>query len=133
MGGLIRQSIIFAFSPAILNPHTSALNIAGVVQALVERVHTIRPRVRRFATEKSDDRHRGFLRTCSDRPHGRTASQCNEIPPPHSITSSARRRTTSGTCKSSALAVLRLSTVSYFVGACTGRSAGFSPLRIRST
>ena len=33
----------------------------------------------------------------------------------------------------SALAVLRLSTVSYLVGACTGRSAGLSPLRIRST
>ena len=33
----------------------------------------------------------------------------------------------------SALAVLRLITSSYLVGACTGRSAGFSPLRIRST
>src|SRR5262245_30196460 len=33
----------------------------------------------------------------------------------------------------SALAVLRLMTSSYFVGACTGRSAGFSPLRMRST
>ena len=31
------------------------------------------------------------------------------------------------------LAVLMLITNSYFVGACTGRSAGFSPLRIRST
>ena len=32
-----------------------------------------------------------------------------------------------------AFAVLRLITSSYFVGACTGRSAGFSPLRMRST
>jgi hypothetical protein len=31
------------------------------------------------------------------------------------------------------LAVLRLITNSYLVGACTGRSAGFSPLRMRST
>src|SRR6516225_4639460 len=30
------------------------------------------------------------------------------------------------------LGVLRLITSSYLVGACTGRSAGFSPLRIRS-
>jgi len=30
-------------------------------------------------------------------------------------------------------AVLRLSTVPYLVGACTGRSVGFSPLRMRST
>ena len=33
----------------------------------------------------------------------------------------------------SALAVFRLITSSYLVGACTGRSAGFSPLRMRST
>jgi hypothetical protein len=32
-----------------------------------------------------------------------------------------------------AFAVLRLMIVSYLVGACTGRSAGFSPLRMRST
>jgi hypothetical protein len=32
----------------------------------------------------------------------------------------------------SALAVLRLITVSNLVGACTGRLAGFSPLRMRS-
>src|SRR5439155_25920085 len=51
----------------------------------------------------------------------------------HSITSSARTSTVGGTSRPSALAVLRLSTVSYLVGACTGRSAGFSPLRMRST
>jgi hypothetical protein len=33
----------------------------------------------------------------------------------------------------SALAVFRSMTSSYIVGACTGRSAGFSPLRMRST
>jgi hypothetical protein len=54
-------------------------------------------------------------------------SQC------YSITSSARASSASGTVRPSALAVLRLSTVSYLVGACTGRSAGFSPLRMRST
>ena len=35
--------------------------------------------------------------------------------------------------RASAFAVLRLITSSYLVGACTGRSAGFSPLRMRST
>ena len=34
----------------------------------------------------------------------------------------------SGMVRPRALAVLRLITVSYLVGACTGRSAGFSPL-----
>src|SRR5262249_22684484 len=52
---------------------------------------------------------------------------------PHSITSSARARSVGGTSRPSALAVLRLITSSYLVDACTGRSAGFSPLRIRST
>jgi hypothetical protein len=50
----------------------------------------------------------------------------------HSITSSAGANTLGGTSKPLALAVLMLSTVSYFVGARTGRSAGFSPFRIRS-
>src|SRR5215813_11835474 len=51
----------------------------------------------------------------------------------HSITSSARASTDDGISRPSALAVLRLITSSYLVGACTGRSAGFSPLRMRST
>src|SRR5262245_3050342 len=51
----------------------------------------------------------------------------------YSITSSARASSVGGTSRPSALAVLRLITSSYLVGACTGRSPGFSPLRIRST
>jgi len=51
----------------------------------------------------------------------------------HSITSSARASSVGGTSMPSALAVLRLITSSYLVGDWTGRSAGFSPLRIRST
>jgi len=49
----------------------------------------------------------------------------------HSITSSARSRIDCGTVRPSALAVLRLMTNSIFVICCTGRSAGFSPLRMR--
>jgi hypothetical protein len=51
----------------------------------------------------------------------------------YSMTSSARASSIGGTVRLSALAVLRLITSSYFVGACTGKSAGFYPLRIRST
>jgi hypothetical protein len=51
----------------------------------------------------------------------------------YSITSSARASSVSGTVRPSAFAVLRLIASSYLVGACTGRSAGFSPLRMRST
>src|SRR5262249_290028 len=54
-------------------------------------------------------------------------------PPHHSITSSARASSVGGTSRPGALAVLRLITNSYLVGYCTGKSAGLSPLRMRST
>jgi hypothetical protein len=50
---------------------------------------------------------------------------------PYSITSSARLSSAGGTVRPSAFAVLRLMMSSNLVGSCTGRSAGFSPLRIR--
>src|SRR5215469_13906415 len=51
----------------------------------------------------------------------------------HSITASARASSEGGTSRASALAVLRLITSSYLVGACTGSLPGLVPLRIRST
>ena len=45
----------------------------------------------------------------------------------------ARASTLGGSSRPSVFAVFRLITNSYLVGACTGRSAGFSPLRTRST
>ena len=68
-----------------------------------------------------------FNNICQTRTH---APQPTES---YSITSSARASSVGGTVKPSALAVLRLIASSYLVGACTGRSAGFSPLRMRST
>ena len=53
------------------------------------------------------------------------------LPSDHSITSSASASSRSGTSRPSALAVLTLTTSSNFVGSITGRSAGFSPLRMR--
>src|SRR5262249_47897829 len=50
----------------------------------------------------------------------------------YSITSSAAVNNLSEMVSPSALAVLRLMISSYFVGTCTGRSGGFSPLRTRS-
>src|SRR5262249_40165371 len=72
-------------------------------------------------------------RTSLERPRNRgTPEQRDELAPPHSITSSARASNVGGISRPSALAVLRLITSSYLVGACTGRSAGFSPFRMRS-
>src|SRR6516162_7952449 len=71
---------------------------------------------------------------CSECPlcakSGREQPQQN---PAYSITSSAPASSDCGTVSPSAFAVLRLMTSSYLVGACTGRSPGFSPLRMRPT
>jgi hypothetical protein len=55
----------------------------------------------------------------------------NELPPFHSITSSASANKVGGRFRPSALAVFRLMTNSNFAGCTTGRSAGFSPFRMR--
>src|SRR5262249_16034666 len=49
----------------------------------------------------------------------------------NSITSSARASSVGGMSRPSALAVLRLTANSNFVGSITGRSPGYSPLRMR--
>src|SRR5262245_51156488 len=73
-----------------------------------------------------------LLRARRERPRGCCAAeQRDEIAPFHSITSSARARSVGSTSRPSALAVFRLIVRSYLVGACTGRLAGFSPLRTR--
>src|SRR4029450_2015905 len=59
--------------------------------------------------------------------------QSQQISRRYSITSSARPSNDRGTVRPSALAVFRLMTSSYLVGACTERLAGFSPLRVRAT
>jgi len=51
----------------------------------------------------------------------------------HSITSSAIASRPGGMITPSALAVLTLIVSSYLIGSCTGNSATFAPLRIRST
>src|SRR5260221_7225475 len=83
---------------------------------------------------KADTQHLlWLLRARRERPsRSRAAEKRNELATFHSITSSARASTVGGMSRPSAFAVLRLITSSYLVGACTGRSAGFSPLRMRS-
>src|SRR5262249_1728689 len=73
-----------------------------------------------------------LLRARRERPRRRrTAEKRDERASLHSITSSPRPGKVGGMSRLSALAVLRLITNSNFTVCCTGRSAGFSPLRIR--
>src|SRR5262245_62267125 len=61
----------------------------------------------------------------------RAAEQREDLAPPdHSITSSARASKVAGTSRPSALADLRLMISSTLVTCWTGKSTGFSPLRI---
>src|SRR3977135_3238600 len=53
----------------------------------------------------------GLLRVRRKRPRHRAAERCDELAPPHSITSSARPSMVGGTVIPSALAVFRLITI----------------------
>jgi hypothetical protein len=66
-------------------------------------------------------------------PTNQIGGQLRQLAPPHSITSSALASNLGGTSRPIAFAAFRLITKPYLVGACTGKSAGFSPLKIRST
>src|SRR5262249_1372050 len=84
--------------------------------------------------KEPDHRYRRLLRARRERPRGCSAAeQRDELAALHSNTSSARASRVGGTSRPSALAGLRLMPRSYLVAACTGRSAGFWPLRMRST
>src|SRR5262249_37302397 len=89
--------------------------------------------------EEPDHRHRpALLRARRKRPkqrrgRRRAAEERDELAPLHSITSSAEACRVRGTVRPSVFAVLRVVTRLNLVGCGTGRSAGFAPLRIRST
>src|SRR5262249_27149469 len=107
------------------------VDIAKVAQALEERLETVR--LQRAGIERKEAQPRntfGCLRARRERPRGGAAENGNELPPLHSITSSARAISVGGTSRPSALAVLRLITSSNLVGCTIGMSAGFSPLRM---
>src|SRR5499425_1478882 len=128
-----RQSIDLVLGPAVFNHYILTLGNVCRFEALTEYAHTLRHSVRRSGVEEPDHWHRLLLRPRRERPRGPTTKQRDELAALHSITSSARASTDDGISRPSALAVLRLIKSSYLVGACTGRSAGFSPLRMRST
>src|SRR5262249_43424916 len=113
----------------------AALDIAGFGQAFAQTSDIFCIGLGRARVKNSDGRHRRLLRPRRERPcHRRAAEQRDEVAPGrHSITSSAVASKVEGTSMPRALAVLRLTTSSYLVGACTGSSAGFSPFRMRST
>ncbi len=120
--------------PTELNDNVLALDIAEVTQACLQRLYPVRGRRRGTETQVPDPRDlRRLLRARRERPsESCAAEERDDIPPPHSITSSARPRIEGGIVRPSALAVLRLITSWYLEACSTGRSAGLAPLRILS-
>src|SRR5262245_62600233 len=93
--------------PAILNRHIPSFDESGLAQALAECSDKVCGSGGRRAPEKTNHRHRRLLRPCRQRPHyRRAAEERDEMPPPHSITSSARASSVCGTSMPSALAVV---------------------------
>src|SRR5262249_42251354 len=140
IGSERRQAIEAFVGPAVLDHHVAALNKAIFGEPLPECSYEMRRRGSRPGAEIPDHRQRRpLLRPRRERPRCRRGAEEGEEGaavhgvPHHSITSSAATCSVSGTVRPSALAVFMLITNSNFTGCCTGRSAGFSPLRMRST
>ena len=127
--GQSRQVIL---SVAGFNDDVPALNETDFRKALAQGHTEAREWHKRGAPEEANHRHSLLLRPRPERPHRRrAANRSNELPPPHSITSSARANSVAGTVMPSTRAVLRLMASSNLVGCKTGRSLGFSPFNMR--
>src|SRR6266511_1176784 len=125
-----------ACTPAIVDLQVAADGPAPLLQPLQERCKaglSFRI-VRGRAHEHADAPHPlALLRARRERPRSRAADKRDELAALHSITSSARASSVGGTSRPRVLAVLRFITSSNLVGCITGKSPGFSPLRIRPT
>src|SRR5262249_29906980 len=133
-GRQLRQSVDLILGPAVFDGRVLALDVADLLYALAELAHAVRQPVRRPAVEKSDHRHRRLLRARRERPRRRRAAeQCDERASFHSISASARTKNVSGIVRPMALAVLRLTANSNFVGCSMGKSFGCQPCNILCT
>src|SRR5262249_47233624 len=120
-----RQPIVLPLCPTKLDCDVAALYVAGVVQALAKSADQVAESVGRAATNEPNHRYRRLLRPRCERPRRRAAEKRYELPPPHSITSSAMASSLSGIASPSAFAVARLMMSSNLVGCSTGIPLGF--------
>src|SRR5262249_46155105 len=134
-GRSLGEALVPSVRPPILDGDGAALNPAKIAQSTHEAGDALAVERTRVGTQKPDGWQLArLLRARRERPRDcRAAKQRDERAAFHSITSSARSRKASGIVRPSAFAVLRFTTRSNLVGWITGRSPGFSPLRIRPT
>src|SRR4030095_10123319 len=113
---------VVGIRPAGVDPQVAAVAPAQLPEGLCQRRE---PRlsfriVRRHVHDNTHATNAAsLLRVRGERPRGRcTTDQSDELASPHSITSSARASTGVGISSPSVLAVFRLITSWYLVGAC---------------
>ena len=129
------QKFAVARTDAVLDPNVAPDDPSQLLQTLTKGCQASLPFriVRGPRAEHPDAPHAlALLRPRRQRPRRRAAEQRDELAA--LLIRSPRRRSASslsGISRPSALAVLRLITSSNFVGSITGRSPGFSPLRMR--
>src|SRR5262245_26622501 len=131
-GGDLGEALFGTFRPAVLDCDSAALDPAKLTQPLQKSGYPL-SLGRTCARAQEPNRLRRRLRGGCERPRSRGADERDELAAFHSMSSSAATSSAPGTVRASAFAVLRLIDVSYLVGAVTGRSAGLSPRRMRST
>src|SRR5216684_4954388 len=133
IGCELRQDVDFHLRISVFNDDVLSLNPSKVTEPFQECLVPERRVGAREGRQKSYPGDSLLLLRARGKWQYHAAEEHYELPPPHSITSSARSRNDSGIVRPSALAVLRLITSSNLVGCSTGKSAGLEPLRIRST
>src|SRR5262249_41200808 len=107
-----RQAIVLATEQVVRHRDVLTFDVAGFVEALMERGHVALRGLGRSGIDEAHDRHRRLLRARRERPRRRAAEERDERAAPHSITSSAIAKTPGGIVRPSALAALRLITSS---------------------
>src|SRR5262249_39275990 len=135
LGRDLRETLVASFPPAILDGDGSILGPAEFAESLHKGGDALAIDRTRVGAQNPDGRQPPrLLRPRRERPRGRrTAEQGDELAAAaHSITSSALTISELGTIRPRAFAVFKLIASSNLVGSCTGRSAGLSPLRMRS-
>src|SRR5262249_34239516 len=134
--GELLQPRRVAVGPDVIDADVAAVDQAVLDQALLETLELARiEHGGAGGSEINNPRQTARALLCergARSKHHPSACQRDEIPPPHSITSSARAMSVGEMVRPSMLAVLRLITNSSLTGCSTGRSPGRAPLKMRS-
>src|SRR5262249_33806515 len=131
LGRQVGEAPAVPLGPTIFEGERASITPAEFIQTLGKHGKVRLPRGRRRHAQYAD--RRPILRARRERPRRcHAAEQRDEIAAVHSITSSARASSLSGTERPNALAVATLMTNSNFSICSTGKSAGVVPLRIRA-